>query len=321
VNRVVLLVALTFGAFLVAHLASTAMAALALPAVRGRHTASARARLALALRLLPTASAVLAALLVGVSFARHEPPNTAESAGPVLLIAGGLGAWLVLLFTWRAMRSLALTSCLFREWERRARPLALPRAPAPARRLEHDFPVVAVVGVLRPRLFVAGSVLDRLSASELRAVLEHEKAHVERRDNLKRWLARSCPDLPWLGGPGERLRRAWEEASEQAADDRAARRGRRAASRLASALVKVAQLTPRGARLSVSAIALLSESNLRGRVEALLSHDRSLPSHPAPIGWIFAWLAPALIALAVVGSSSPLRTIHVFLEAVVRALS
>jgi beta-lactamase regulating signal transducer with metallopeptidase domain len=320
VSRLVLLGALSFGAFLVAHLAGTCVAALALPAVRARKVASARGRLALALRFLPTASAVFSALLVGVTFARHEPPNTGERAGPVLLIAGALGAWLVLALAWRTVGSLVLTSRLFREWERRARPIALPRAPAPAHRLEHDFPVVAVVGILRPRLFLAGSVLDRLSASELRAVLEHEKAHIDHRDNLKRWLARSCPDLPWLGGAGARLCREWEDASEVVADDRAARRGRRAASRLASALVKVATLSPKGARLSVSAIALLSESELRGRVERLLSPECPVPSSPTPT-LVFHWLAPLLMLLAATAMSRPLKAVHDFLEAVVRTLS
>ncbi len=319
-SRLALLVVLTFGAFLVAHLAGTVVA-LGFAWMRRTPSAAARARRCLVLRLLPTASALLLALLVAVAFARHEPPHTGERAGPVLLAAGALGAWLVLVFAWRAVSSLVVTSRLLGEWEKRARPIALPGAPAPARRLDDAFPIVAVVGVLRPRLFLASSVLDRLSASELRAVLDHERAHVDRRDNLKRWLVRSCPDLPWLGRLADRPRREWEEASEEAADDRATRRNGRVAADLASALVKVASLSPRGARLSVSAVALLSESNLRGRVERLLSHDRSLPSSRAPIGAIVARFTLALTVVAVLVSSSPLRAIHALLERIVLTLS
>src|SRR5262249_31409295 len=136
--------------------------------------------------------------------------------------------------------------------------------------IESRFPVVAVAGVVHPRLFLARSVLERISAAELRAVLEHERAHLERRDNLKRWLVHSCPDLPLLGRPGAHLRPEWEEASGGAAGDLAARGGPEAAQALASALVTVARIAPRGARLAVPAVALLSENSLRGRVERLL---------------------------------------------------
>jgi Zn-dependent protease with chaperone function len=272
------------------------------------------------LRLLPTGSACLLALLVAVAFARHEPHHTGERAGPMLLAAAALGGWLVLVFAWRAISSLVLTSRLLREWEKRARPIVLPGAPAPTRRLDDAFPVVAVVGVLRPRLFLAASVLDRLSPAELRAVLDHERAHLDRRDNLKRWLLRSCPDLPGLGRLGEGPRREWEEASEAAADDRAALRNRRAGTHLASALVKVASLSPRGARLTVSATALLSESNLRGRVERLLARERSSTDRPSRLGWMLACAVPALL-VAVAGLSSPLRAIHSVLETVVHSLS
>jgi hypothetical protein len=318
-SRLVLLVVLALGTFLAAHLAGTAVAALGFPAVRRRAAVVSRARLALLLRLLPTAAAALLALLVAVAFARHEPADTGERAGPLLLAASGLGAWLVLAAAWRAIRALVLTRRLVNEWLSGARPFVLPGAGAPAHRIENRFPVVAVVGILRPRLFLAGSVLDRLSPPELRAVLDHEKAHLDRRDNLKRWLVRSCPDLPLLGGPGESLLREWEAASEEAADDIAARRGRRAASSLASALVKVARLSPTGEQLSVSATALLSEGSLRGRVERLLAPGDAAPPPRESRG--LSLLVAALVPLAAAGAPRLLLAVHDLLETIVQALS
>jgi Peptidase family M48 len=318
-SRLLLLASLSLGTFFVVHLAGTGLAGLAGPALRRWRAAAARARLALALRLAPLASASVLALLVAVAFARHEPPNTQERAGPLLLAAGALGAWLVLGAAWRAIRALVLTRRLVDEWLSGARPFVLPGADAPAHRIENRFPVVAVVGILRPRLFLAGSVLDRLTPPELRAVLDHEKAHLDRRDNLKRWLVRSCPDLPLLGGPGESLLREWEAASEEAADDIAARRGRRAASSLASALVKVARLSPTGEQLSVSATALLSEGSLRGRVERLLAPGDAAPPRSESRG--LSWLVAALVPLAAAGAPRLLLAVHDLLETIVQALS
>lgn len=45
-------------------------------------------------------------------------------------------------------------------------------------------PVAFTVGYLRPSLFLAPQLLERLDDEELRAVLYHEVAHVVRRDNL-----------------------------------------------------------------------------------------------------------------------------------------
>jgi Zn-dependent protease with chaperone function len=94
---------------------------------------------------------------------------------------------------------------LGRRWLREGRPLELPGAPAAAYRIRDPFPVVSVVGILRSRLFVAEQVVERLSKSELEAVLAHEAGHLAAHDNLKRLALRLAPTLPpagarWAGG-------------------------------------------------------------------------------------------------------------------------
>jgi Zn-dependent protease with chaperone function len=317
VSRVVLLFSLAFGAFAVVYVAATALAGVFLPVVL-RRAAEARARLAFGLRLGPLACALGVAVVVALAFVRHEPADADERAGPVLLAAGAAGVSLLLAAAWRSARSLVLTRRLVREWLAHAEPLALPAVPASARRIESRFPVVAVAGVVRPRLFVARSVLERLSRAELRAVLDHERAHLARHDNLKRWLLHSCPDLPLLGGPGVVFRREWEEASEVAADDAAARRGRHAAESLASALVKVARMSPAGAQLSASATALLSEGSLRGRVERLLHAHRGAPRTRRAFG---LWVVYAIGLGAAVVMPRALVFVHTLLETIVQILS
>src|SRR5262249_54525957 len=160
---------LTLGVLAVVHLAGTAISACWLPLV-GRRSAEARARLALALRLGPFLVASVVASVAALAFARNEPAGTQERASPVLLAAAAVGAWLLVIAAWRALRSLFLTRRLVGEWLAGSAPLLLPGAPVPARRIESRFPVVAVAGVVHPRLFLARSVLERISAAELRAV-------------------------------------------------------------------------------------------------------------------------------------------------------
>jgi Zn-dependent protease with chaperone function len=96
-----------------------------------------------------------------------------------------------------------------------------------------------VYGALTPRVAVSHGLLERVSGSELRAVLEHERYHVRNLDPLKvmlmRALASALPFLPVL----DSLRAHYLASRELAADRHAlAACGRRP---LAGALLKVAR--------------------------------------------------------------------------------
>jgi Zn-dependent protease with chaperone function len=227
---------------------------------------------ALALRLLPSTAALVAAGVLTVpGFALYEPARADERPGlsVVLLAAGGLllvaSTARRAVFTWRATRR------LLARWRRTARPLARPCGPTPAFRIADPFPVVAVVGVLRPRLYLARSVLRALTPGELSAVLEHEAAHVAARDNLKRWLLACAPSVGWRGA-AQRLETAWEQAAEHDAD-----RGSRSALELASALVKAARLAPRGPGLRVPAVAFHTGGDVARRIRALVEDSERAP--------------------------------------------
>src|ERR1019366_10566357 len=103
--------------------------------------------------------------------------------------------------------------------------------------------LMALVGVLRPRLFVARRLLDALTAEELAASVAHEAGHRRAWDNLKRLAMRAAPDLLAITGIARGIERRWASASDHAADRRAAGDGPTRCA-LASALVKVARLTP-----------------------------------------------------------------------------
>lgn len=263
---------------------------------------------ALALRLLPALGATLAALaLVVPAFIAYEPIRADETPGAVAVSLASAGLLLVASVLRRALRTWRATRRVLDEWERSAQPFAMPSVPAPTYRIADPFPVVAVVGVIRPRLFVARSVLHALTPGELEAVLQHEAAHVRARDNVKRWLLSCAPSLGWRRA-ARGLERAWENAAEHEAD-----RGTRGALDLASALVKTARLVPPGAQLRVPAAAFHGGGDVASRVQHLVA-DRTATSAPR-----FALGTVLLAAAGAVLAAAPLfwPTVHLWTEALI----
>jgi Zn-dependent protease with chaperone function len=316
---------------LAVHLLVSSALSLLVPVVlrwveaRPARAPSRRASALLLLGLLPALGGLAAALGLALpAWLAHEPRGRAESAGPVLVGLAAAGAALVLGRLGRALLDLSRTRRLARVWSAAGRPLE--GLALPATRFPHEFPVAAVVGVLRGRLFLAERLLDALSPEELEAVVAHEEAHRAAGDNLKRLLLRASPDLLALSGSGARLRRAFEQAAEAAADERAGSRVSPLA--LARALVKVASLVPPGQRLDAAVAALHRDGCLAARVRALVAaHDaegrggappaRTRTSAP---GLDVALAVLVLLALGSAGSSA-LRPVHGALEALVHLLS
>ena len=255
----------------------------------------------------------------------HEPPGTSETAGPVLVALAAAGAALVLgraaaalLDQWRTIR-------LVRRWSAVGRPLA--GLPLPATLFAHEFPVAAMVGVVRDRLFLAERLVRALSPEELDGVVAHEAAHRAARDNLKRLLLRASPDLLALSGPGVRLRQAFEDAAEAEADARACARVSPLV--LARALLKVASLVPPGQRLDAAVAALHRDGSLSARVRALVAAHEGADTNPEEparpdrsakrgLGTV---LAVATLAVLATAGALALRPVHGLLEALVHLLS
>lgn len=245
----------------------------------------ATARRLFVLRLLPTVMGLAFAAFAVAAFLRFEPREADETPGLALLALASLGALALAAGPPRGAADLRATRRVLRQWLRDGRPLAIEGAPAPVVRIPHPFPVVCVVGLVRPRILVAEAVLERLSASELRAVLAHERAHLAAADNLRRLLLRACPPLPWPS-LAVRLERRWQDASEEAADLRTG-----AGFDLASALVATARLAPPGARLELGAAAFHGGALAR-RVPRLCAPPAAIAAPRRP------WLLPLLSALA-----------------------
>lgn len=223
----------------------------------GTHLAPAgRADALLRVRLAPAMVAALTGVFAAVGLWRFESREIDEVLGWTLGIGATFGATFVCLFAARAWRMADETRRLLGAWLAGGTRITLPGVTVPAFRINTGFPVVAVVGILRPTLVVDAVVLDACSAGELSAILAHEQGHVRRWDNLRRALFAATPDLLSATQTSQDLRAAWREATEEAADDLAAERGEDARVHLATALLRVARLA------SVSPTATLLGSQL-----------------------------------------------------------
>lgn len=246
-------------------------------------TPARRADALLRLRLVPAVVAAVAGLFAMVGLWRFESRETDEVIGWTLRAGATCGALYLAFFAARVGKMAFETRRLLDAWLIGAARITLPDVTVPAFRIHTGFPVVAVVGILRPTLVVDAAVLDACSADELAAILAHEHGHLRRWDNLRRALFAATPDLLGATPAGRDLRHAWREATEEAADDMAVERGEAARVHLAAALLRVARLAPATAACPTATFhgAQLPASALY-RGESVERRVRRLCDAPAP---------------------------------------
>ncbi len=197
------------------------------------------------LKIFPACFSTLCILfLVIPSYLILEPGATTERISWALLSLVALSASLFACALLRGLASWRRSSLILRDWSRRSQPVSLPGVNIPAYKLKESFPVIAVIGAVRPRLFVSEQVFDALNGEEFAAAIQHEIGHLTARDNLKRWVAGICPTVLFFLPGTENLTRTWHAASEECADRYAVRQGRVPPLNLASALIKVSRMMP-----------------------------------------------------------------------------
>jgi beta-lactamase regulating signal transducer with metallopeptidase domain len=269
------------------------------------------------MRMLPAIGSC--SLVLGVivpAFWFFEPQATAERAGPTLVIFVILAGALVAAGLYRTLASWLDTRHLEREWSRAAVLSANLGTDVPTYRVHSAMPLAALVGIVRPRLYVADQFLDALSADERQAVLEHEAGHLLSLDNLRRTVMRLAPD--WLSflPAGREIETAWAIAAEEGADDHAAGVDRSRSLDLAAALLKASRLTPMP---PAPVSAFCDQAPIARRVARLLK-DQPARRRPArPTASRFAWIL-ALAGIAVLPAGPVLRAAYTLTEAAVRLL-
>ena len=293
-------------------------------------SAHSRAEILFGMRVSPPALAVISVgLLLIPAYVAYEPHVTAEIVSTKLAMLSLLSAGGLVLALLRAYRSWSATRSLLRGWLRDAERIDLGGLPIPAFRLEHSFPIIAVVGTVRPRLFIAAKVLHALSKEELAAAIAHERGHLLAQDNLKRSVLRACRDILMLAPVGKSLDRAWAQAAEAAADEHAARENSDRALNLASALVKIAKMIPVRERAEMPLAAYLigaeETEGVKTRVRRLLdiaSHGIDKRDNQSFIQMAHFISVTSFAVFAVAAASNPrvLISVHEMIERTVRLL-
>jgi beta-lactamase regulating signal transducer with metallopeptidase domain len=264
-------VVLSLAAFGLTHLLASVVVSLRTSTHSANDAPSTRADRLLRRQLLPTVVATVVLLFAAVGLYRFESRDGDELLGRTVWTAGAFGGALVLLMIGRLVRMRWQTRRLLRTWLSSATPLSLREVSIPAFALNTGFPIVAVIGVWRPRLVIDAQVLRACTDEEVTAILAHERAHVSRRDNLRRAVFAAVPG-PWFS---PNLGDAWRNATEEAADDLAAAAGHDTRFHLATALLRVSRLAPphedvTGWREQLPASALYRGENIEGRIRRLV---------------------------------------------------
>jgi BlaR1 peptidase M56 len=262
------------------------------------------------LRLLPACVSTIALVAAVVSFARFEPREGEERTALVLVAFACLGAVTWIAMGARVWRSYVASRRAWRQWVAVGRPLDWPDHAVPAYAIASTFPIVAMVGIVRPRIIVAENVLAACSPLELEAIVAHERSHLRRRDNARRLLMWASPDILMWTTAGRRLVAKWQTATEEEADDEAGRGCPERRLHLAEALLRVARLAPPGvAPVDLPASALYRGEDLADRVRRLVDPNASRNTSSRRRNWT---LATAFVLLP--ASLLALRAIHDWME-------
>lgn len=292
-----------------------------------------RAEILFVMRIAPPVIALVAiAAFIIPSYLTHEPYATEETVSLKLGTLATISAIGVALAISRALRSWLATRSLLKQWLRASTPISLDGIRIPTFVLQHSFPIIAVVGAIRPRLFIASHVLESLSEEELAAAIAHEYGHLAAQDNFKRSVMRISRAALLIIPCGRWLDRAWSEASESAADEHAAQRSSQVALDLASALLRIARMIPKGQRQTLPAAVsgFLVGQDAPGvkvrvsRLVELAGTDPRLLVSSAPLFRFVPWVVLSVIVIVSVSIESRpqvLAAVHQFVEHVVAFLS
>jgi len=279
------------------------------------------ARFLFALRMFPFVLATL--FVVGLclpSYLWLEPAATAERVGSLCVVLGLLGAAIWCASIARTADSLLASLRHNRLCRSVGQETRLEGNSSSIVVVEDEAPLLALSGLLRPRLLISRGVLRVLSTEELDAALRHEHAHRTSRDNAKRLLLLLAPDIFPFIRPLRLLEHSWSKFAEWAADDQAAAGDSCRALSLAAALVHVARMGA-GPRLPfLSTPLLVGDRDLSARVDRLLRADtKTLPraSKMQPGLRTAGFLLAACLA-ALLLTPTALSSVHELLELLLR---
>jgi beta-lactamase regulating signal transducer with metallopeptidase domain len=270
-----------------------------------RHPVRRVADLLFALRMFPlVTAAIITAAFTVPSFVLLEPRSIDEPLGGIPLVLGICGAGLGIFGIVNAGIALRKASRTVSTWTSAAQAIES-FAPVPVLRISPAVPAMIAAGIVHPKVLLSGAAESLLSANELQTALNHEIAHVRRRDNLKKLLLR------FVAFPGmTNLETAWLEATEMAADDAAVSNPSEALD-LAAALIKLSRLSPVEPLADLTAALMHSPvSVMNARVARLIawSDERLVSAQRFSLGYA---LSATIAATAVFAGTYSQLLVHV----------
>jgi beta-lactamase regulating signal transducer with metallopeptidase domain len=271
-----------------------------------KHPVRRAADMLFAVRIFPlVTAAVITAAFTVPSFLLLEPRAIDEPLGGIPLGLGICGTLLGIFGLVNAGRAMRRASRTISGWTRGAQPAEI-CAPVPVLRIARTFPAMTATGILRPRVLLSSAAEFVLNTNELQTALNHEVAHVRRRDNLKKLVLRFIA-FPGMSG----LETAWLEATEMAADDAAVSNAGDALD-LAAALIKLSRLGPVEAPIDLTAALVHSPaSSMNARVARLIAwcDERRVPARKhSP--WLGVGAAVTTVLVCAVTYSHLLVRVH-----------
>jgi hypothetical protein len=284
------------------------------------------AQFLLAVRLAPAALAIFSVLTLCIpSYLSFEPGATSEEVGWECIAAALLTLALLTMSIVRATRAVFSTTMYEKFCVKSGAQLRSPAVSASVTVIDETSPVIAMVGVFRPRYVISRSVINTLAPDELDCALRHERAHRVSWDNFKRLLLLLAPDLlPFLSRSFAALDRSWITFSEWAADDAAVAGDPERSLSLAGALVRVARMAAPPVRLSPICTELVSgdsaclNQDLSARVDRLLHVSHPEIVRPLRSVVLAASLFMSVGILVEIFRPDTLHSVHKLLEVLTR---
>jgi len=318
------LVCLTFASFFLIYAALSLAAWIVAPsAIRLGESLNPHfaARLLLILRLSPVAvAAFIVSALCVPSYLWLEPDASAERVGIACCFAALLGVALWTASLVRVLRATLVSLRYRRRCERESNGTLISHEQAPLLVVDTENAVLALAGVIRPRVVVSRGVLQSLLPRQLDAALEHERAHQLSRDNLKRFLLLLAPGIYPFSRGFAAVDRSWARFTEWAADDRAAAGDSQRSLSLAEALVRVARMGPSSPRSLFVSCLIEDGRDLFIRVDRLLGLEAPIESAPRKMRALLAGVGLVVTSLVVAAMMRPatLYSVHRLLEHLIR---
>jgi beta-lactamase regulating signal transducer with metallopeptidase domain len=279
-----------------------------------KYSARRSADLLFSLRIFPLATAAVVTLAFAVpSFVLLEPRSIDEPMGSVPLALGLCGLLLAGFGVLNAARAMLKASGTIALWTKQAKIVGSTLS-VPVLRISRPVPALTAAGIVHPRVLMSAAAEFVLAPKELQTALQHELAHVRRRDNLKKLLLRFVA-FPGMSG----LETAWLEATEMAADDAAVSSAGEALD-LAAALIKLSRLAPVEPPAELTTALLHSPASAMNlRIERLIAWNeaRLVPAQKYS-QWYGLGAAVAMVAVFAVTYSQLLVRVHTATEWLVR---